>query len=85
EGLNTQNLAMTAALATIFDALDPDPAYDTIGAALAAFMNDPSDSPDITIYLDTSSANFDTLFADGSDVAILFGAAGVDFSQFNNS
>ena len=84
EGLNTQNLAMTAALATIFDALDPGPGYGSVGEALEAFINDPAASPDINDYLAASSVDFDTLFADGSDVAILFGAAGVDFGEFNS-
>jgi len=82
EGLNTQNLAMTAALATVFDTLDPVGGYATTGEALAAFYTDSqSGSVNIASYIGASSADFDTLFASGSTVGILFGAAGVNFDE----
>jgi hypothetical protein len=90
EGLNTQNLAMTAALATIFTSLSPVGSDATVGAALESYNNavvayetNGGPAPDIAsfITLTDSSTNFDTLFTSGSTVSTLFAAAGVNFAE----
>ncbi|PKL07031.1 MAG: hypothetical protein CVV53_01385 [Spirochaetae bacterium HGW-Spirochaetae-9] len=92
EGLNTQNLAMTAALATIFTSLSPVGSNTSVGDALenynnavVAYETNGGSAPDIAsfITLTDSSTDFEALFTSGSTVSTLFAAAGVNFDELN--
>lgn len=89
-GLNTQNLAMTAALATIFTSLAPAGSDATVGAALENYQKavataeaNNTAAPNIATYikLTDSTTDFEALFTSGSTVSTLFSAAGVDFNK----
>ena len=87
EGVNSQNLAMTAALATVFDTLDPaaSSSYSSVGVALEAYMTaSATGTPDIADFVSLPiGTDFGTLFDSGTTVGILFGAAGVNLSSFD--
>jgi len=87
EGVNSQNIAMTAALATVFDTLDPaaSSSYSSVGVALEAYMTaSATGTPDIADFVSLPiGTDFGTLFDSGTTVGILFGAAGVNLSSFD--
>lgn len=90
-GIDVQTLAMTAALATVFDTLDPAPGL-SIGEALESYYTDLADAdssgdpaPDISDYLTIPpGTDFGTLFGEGSTVYVLLTVAGIDMNSFGS-
>ena len=89
DGIDVQTLAMTAALATVFNTLEPAPG-SSIGEALESYYSDTADAdasgdpaPDISDYLTVPpGTDFGTLFGEGSTVYVLLTVAGIDMNSF---
>lgn len=87
DGLNAQDLAMTAALATLFSNLEPSDPSSTVGTELEAFFNASASDPTTAIadfVTVPGTVDFDALFGAGGTVDILLQVAGIDLSAFSS-
>lgn len=93
DGLNAQNLAMTAALATVFTSLDfVAPGSSSVGQALEAYYDDSATAtaagnpiPNISGYVTVpAGVDIGALLGAGSTVDTLLQVAGIDLSSFTS-
>jgi len=90
DGIDVQTLAMTAALATVFNTLEPA-GDSSIGEALESYYSAAADAetsgdpaPDISTYLTVPpGTDFGTLFGEGSTVYVLLTVAGIDMNSLD--